>query len=45
MASTDPLDELLCIMNKRVSFNEKGRERSLIETFGVRFFAFAFPAK
>ena len=23
MASTDPLDELLCIMNERVSFNEK----------------------
>jgi hypothetical protein len=42
MTSADPLDELLLIKNERV-FNEKARERILIESFGVRFFAFAFP--
>ena len=32
MASTDPLDELLCIMNERVSFNEKATKLASVKS-------------
>jgi hypothetical protein len=32
MASADPLDELLCIMNERVSFNEKATKLASVKS-------------
>ena len=32
MASTDPLDELLCIMNENISFSQKATKLALVKS-------------
>ena len=36
MASTDPLDELLCIMNENISFSQKATKLALVKSLCER---------